>query len=410
MKILFVHQNFPGQFPHLAPALAARGHEVLALTDEKNQRGSAVRVVKYAAPPRLADVPPLARSYAEATQRGWLAARGARALRDRHGYVPDLILGHSGWGETLFLREIWPDARLLVYAELMYRTRGADVGFDAEISADTDEARVSTIARSAHHVQALLMADAGLSPTRYQADSFPSELRPKLTVIHDGIDTDKVRPDPAATLTLPNGQVLRAGDEVLSFVGRSLEPYRGFHKFMRALPAVLAARPQAQVVLVGGDGVSYGRKPADAESWKARLLAEVGDRIDPARVHFLGRVPYDSYLSLLQVARVHCYLTLPFVLSWSLTEAMAAGKLIVASDVDPVRELIRDGENGRLVGFHDQPALELALIRALEGDPDAARLGEAARRTIVEGYDLKRICLPRLIDWVESHGPAGALA
>ena len=404
MKILFVHQNFPGQFPHLAPALASRGHEVLALTCETNQRPSPVRTVKYARP-RDIEVQGLGRTYAQMTERGWMAARGARALRDRHNYTPDVIVGHTGWGETLFLREIWPAARLLVYAELMYRTRGQDVGFDPDISPATDEVRVSTIARSAHLVQGLVMADAGLAPTRYQADSFPPELRSKLTVIHDGIDTDTMRPDPDAKLTLPNGRVLQAGDEVLSYVSRSLEPYRGFHVLMRALPAVLAARPDAQVVLVGGDGVSYGTRPKDAESWKARMLAELGDRLDLSRVHFLGRVPYPVYRSLLQVARVHCYLTYPFVLSWSLTEAMAAGKLIVASDTEPVRELIRDGVNGRLVGFHDRAALEAALVRGLAGDPDAARLGAAARRTITEDYDLERVCLPRLVAWVEGAQP-----
>lgn len=401
MKILFVHQNFPGQFPHLAPALAARGHEVLALTDAKNKRPSKVRVVKYPTPAKT-QATGLGQTYAEMAERGWLAARAARALRDRHGYIPDLIIGHSGWGETLFLREIWPDAKLLVYAELMYRTRGQDVGFDPEVSPGTDEGRVATVARSAHLIQGLVMADAGLSPTRYQAESFPPELRQKLTVIHDGIDTDVVRPNPDAMLTLPNGLVLRAGDEVLSYVSRSLEPYRGFHVFMRTLPAVLAARPQAQVVLIGRDGVSYGGKPKDAESWKAKMLDEVGDQLPLDRVHFLGRVPYPIYLSLLQVARVHCYLTYPFVLSWSLTEAMAAGKLIVASDTEPVRELIRNGENGRLVGFFDREELATALIRGLEGDPEATRLGEMARRTIVEGYDLTRVCLPRLVAWVES--------
>ena len=405
MKILFVHQNFPGQFLHLAPALAARGHEVLALTDEGNNRPAPVRVVRYASPPKNDVVRGLGRSYFEHTERGWLAARGCRALRDRHGYTPDLIFGHSGWGETLFLREIWPEAKLLVYAELLYRTRGHDVGFDPEISADTDDSRAFAVARSAHLIQGLVQADAGLAPTEYQAGSFPPELRQKLTVIHDGIDCEKVRPDPAARLRLPNGRVLGAGDEVLSYVSRSLEPYRGFHRFMRALPGVLAARPEAQVVIVGNDGISYGSAPRDAESWKAKMLAELDGRLDLSRVHFLGRVPYRDYLSLLQVARVHCYLTYPFVLSWSLTEAMAAGCQIVASDTEPVRELIRDGENGRLVPFFDQPALEAALIRALAGDPEADRLRAAARQTIVEGYDLRTRCLPRLVDWVEGFAP-----
>ncbi|WP_347139613.1 glycosyltransferase [Paracoccus sp. SSK6] len=407
MKILFVHQNFPGQFPHLAPALAARGHQVLALTDEKNQRPSPVATMRYKAPDPVETNSAFGRSYAGHAERGYLAARAARALRDRHGFTPDIIIGHTGWGETLFLQEIWPKAKLLVYAELLYRTRGHDVGFDPEFQADTDEARMMALARSAHLIQGIFQADAAISPTRYQADSFPPELRARITVIHDGIDTARVCPNPAAHLTLPGGQVLRAGDEVLSYVSRSLEPYRGFHVFMRALPEVLAARPQAQVVVVGAEGVSYGNAPKDGGSWKARMLAELGDRLDLSRVHFLGRVAYPDYLSLIQLAKVHCYLTYPFVLSWSLTEALSAGGYVVASDTEPVRELIRDGENSRLVSFFDVPALSAALIRGLAGDPDADRLRAAARRTILDGYDLHRHSLPRQIAWVESHAPMG---
>ena len=263
MKILFVHQNFPGQFPHLAPALAARGNKVLALTDERNARPSPVETVRYAAPRPVAAEGLLGRAYAEHAERALMAARGARALRDRHGFSPDVIIGHPGWGETLLLREIWPAARLLLYAELMYRTRGHDVGFDPEISAGTDEGRFLTVARSAHLAQAMLQANAAIAPTRYQADSFPPELRGKIAVIHDGIDTDRVAPNPAARLTLPGGRALTAADEVVSYVSRSLEPYRGFHVFMGALPQVLAARPQAQAVIVGGDGVSYGGPPPE---------------------------------------------------------------------------------------------------------------------------------------------------
>lgn len=402
MKLLFVHQNFPGQFPHLAPALHARGHEVLALTDEHNARKSPVPVVRYRAPPRTVSVshPPGA-AYAEMSARGLQAARVARILRDRHGYVPDLIIGHSGWGETLFLKEIWPESRLVIYAELLYRTRGHDVGFEAESAARLEDMRIGTVARSAHLVQAIVQADAALSPTVYQAESFPPELRGKITVIHDGIDTDRFRPDPAARLELPGIAPLKAGDEVLTYVARSLEPYRGFHVLMRALPSMLAARPHARAVIVGGDGVSYGTAPKDAPGWRAKLLAEVGPKLDLDRVHFPGRIPHDAYLRLLQISRAHAYLTYPFVLSWSLTEAMATGCQIIASDTEPVRELIRDGHGGRLVPFFDIPAWEAALIRALGPDAEAARLGAAARQVIREGYDLTRICLPRLIDWVE---------
>lgn len=402
MKILFVHQNFPGQFLHLAPALAERGHEVLALTDEHNARPSPVKVMRYAAPAVPAVEGLLGRSYAEHAERALMAARGARALRDRHGFSPDIIIGHPGWGETLLLREIWPEAKLLLYAELMYRTRGQDVGFDPEVSAGSDESRFLTVARNAHLVQAMVQADAAIAPTRYQADSFPPELRGKITVIHDGIDTDRVAPDPMARLRLPDGRVLTAADEVLGYVARSLEPYRGFHVFMRALPQVLAQRPGAQVVIVGGDGISYGGPPREGGSWKAKMLAEMPE-LDPSRVHFLGRVAYADYLSLLQIARVHCYLTYPFVLSWSLTEAMAAGAYLVASDTEPVRELVTDGLNGRLVPFFDRDALVAALVRGLAGDPGAARLKAAGRQTILDGYALKD-CLQRQIAWVESAG------
>ncbi len=404
MKLLFVHQNFPGQFPHLAPALEARGHEVLALTDEHNKRASPVRTLRYKSPDKVEVSTPLGRSYVENCARGLMAARGARALRDRRGYAPDLIVGHPGWGETLFLKEIWPDARLLVYAELMYRTRGHDVGFDPEFDTG-DNARFSTVARSAHLIQGIVQADAAIAPTRYQAESFPPELRGKITVVHDGIDTGRVRPDPGASLNLPDGGVLRAGDEVLTYVSRSLEPYRGFHIFMRALPEVLRARPDAQVVVIGAEGVSYGGRPPGYDSWKPRILAELGDGIDLSRVHFLGRVPYDTYLSVLQVSRVHAYLTYPFVLSWSLTEAMSAGCNVVASATEPVQELIVDGENGRLVPFFDVPGWSAALIRALQGDPEADRLRRAARATIVNAYDLQTHCLPRQIELIEAMAP-----
>ncbi|SDE29654.1 Glycosyltransferase involved in cell wall bisynthesis [Paracoccus isoporae] len=406
MKILFVHQNFPAQFLHLAPLLKARGHHVLALTDETNERPSHVRVLRYKSPGEVTCSQPLARSFAQHSERGLMAARAARAMRDRHGYTPDVIFGHFGWGETLYLKEIWPEAKLLVYAELMYRSRGQDVGFDAEFVQDLDAARFATTGRNAHLALGMLQCDAALSPTRYQAESFPEALRGKITVIHDGIDTARMAPDPEARLTLPNGREIRAGDEVLTYVARSLEPYRGFHMLMRALPEVLAARPEAQVVLIGGDGVSYGGKPKDAESWKAKMLAELDGRLDLDRVHFLGRVSYGDYRRVLQISRVHCYLTYPFVLSWSLTEAMAAGAYVVASDTAPVRELIEDGRNGRLVPFFDVSALSRALIRGLSGeDAEAAALRHAARETICQGYDLRSQSLPRLVRWVERFGP-----
>lgn len=401
MNILFVHQNFPGQFPHLARALAGRGHRVLALTAEGNRRPSPVPVAFYRAPAPVSVDPPLTRLYAEVSERGLRAARAARVLRDRDGYRPDLIVGHPGWGETLYLKEVWPEARLLVYAELMYRSTGSDVDFDPEFQRDAFTRRISATARGAHLIQTLVQADAAISPTAFQASTFPAGLRDKISVCHDGIDTDAIRPDPGASFAVPGSDVtLHAGEEVLTFVSRSLEPYRGYHSFMRALPAVLTARPRARVVIVGAEGQSYGPPPPSG-SWKRIFLDEVRDRIDLSRVHFTGRIARPALTALLQASRVHCYLSYPFVLSWSLLEAMAAGAMVVGSDTAPLREVIRDGENGRLVNFFDIAGLAAALSAALADPQRFQPCRTQARADMVAHYDLNRVCLPRLLEIIE---------
>ncbi|WP_339108972.1 glycosyltransferase [Thioclava sp. GXIMD4216] len=407
MKVLFAHQNFPGQFPHLAPALQARGHDVLALTAEKNTRPSPVRVVKYRQPDEVTLSSNLTRMYAQVSERGMKAARAARQLRSEHGYVPDVIFGHPGWGETLYLREVWPEARLLIYGELMYRTSGLDTDFDPEFARDMFESRISTVARSAHLIQTMVQADAALCPTRFQAETFQPEFRHKITICHDGVDTDRLCPNPDAVFEIAQkGLRFRPGDEVLTFVNRSLEPYRGYHSFMRALPDVLAARPEAHVLIVGEEGQSYGGPPKDGISWKERYLNEVRDRLDLSRVHFLGRIPYDRYIAMLQVSRAHAYLTYPFVLSWSLMESMSAGCHVVASDTAPVREMIADGETGELVGFFDIQGWSDRLIAALAAPERFIPMRLAARAHMVAQYDLRRQCLPRLVEFVETAGRA----
>ncbi|WP_444464515.1 glycosyltransferase [Rhodobacter capsulatus] len=404
MKILFVHQNFPGQFPHLAPALAARGHEVLALTAETNNRPSPVKVVKYRKPAEVKLEPRLTKMYADVCERGMRAAFAARQLRDQHGYVPDVIFGHPGWGETLFLREVWPEAKLLVYAELMYKTTGLDTDFDPEFAKPGLESRISTTARSAHLIQSIVQADAALSPTEFQASTFPPELRAKITICHDGVNTARLTPNPAASYTVPGTSLtLRPGDEVVTFINRSLEPYRGYHSFMRALPEVLAARPAAQVLIIGEEGQSYGAAPPEG-SWKQKFLDEVKDRLDLGRVHFLGRVPYADFVSIMQIGRVHAYLTYPFVLSWSLMEAMSVGAMVVGSDTAPLREVISDGVNGRLVDFFDIKGWSAALTDALARPEAYQEMRERARASVVAKYDLESHCLPQLIRFVETAG------
>lgn len=406
MKILFVHQNFPGQFLYFAPELRKRGHDCLALTDLANTRETTIPVLKYKHEAQPIDPPAarLGRNYIQMSDRGVTVARACLQLRQQRGYVPDVIFGHSGWGETLFLKEVWPEAKLLTYAEFYYKGRGADVGFDTEFGAPNFDQVMIAQGRASHLGQALLHSDAGLSPTEWQASTYPPALRRMIEVIHDGVNTDIMRPNPEARFALPDGRSLKPGDEVLTFVNRNLEPYRGYHIFMRALPAVLKARPEAQVVIVGGDEVSYGAAPKDAKGWKEKILSEVRDQLDLSRVHFMGKVPYDQFVALMQVSRAHAYLTYPFVLSWSMIEAMSAGAHVIGSATAPVQEVLVDGVNGSLVGFFDVAGWSAKLTEALAHPDQFLPLRAAARQTALDRYD-QRILLPKMIDFVERHGP-----
>lgn len=397
MKLLFVHQNFPGQFRSLAPEMQRRGHDVRALTDPKNKQASAVPILRYPFTPEKVEPKHtrLGRAYTQMGDRGVAVARFGLQLRSQ-GYVPDVIYGHSGWGEMLFLKEVWPEAKLLVFAEFYYRGRYADSGFDKEFSNPGFNEVMIAQGRAAHMAQSLAHADQGISPTEWQASTHPPLLRKHLKVIFDGVDCDRLTPNPNAAFALPNGQVLRRGDEVLTFVNRNLEPYRGYHIFMRALPDILAARPQAQVVLVGEDGVSYGARPKDGK-WKDIFLNEVKDRLDLSRVHFTGWMPYDQLVDLMHVSRVHAYLTYPFVLSWSMVETMAAGTLVVGSNTPPVAEVIQHGVNGLLVDFFDIKGWSATLTDALARPEAYLEIRENAREMTRKKYDLK-ICMPKQID------------
>ena len=404
-KILFIHQNFPGQFAHLVPALRHLGHDVCALTTESNRRPPLVRTLHYRFQPQPFQHNDwrIASHFSDQARRGEHAARAAMQLK-KSGYYPDIVYGHPGWGETMFLADIWPDARHITYAEFFYRASGQDVGFDPEFSGRSEQQAMAVRARQASQLLAMETAHQAISPTHWQASTYPRHIRRKIKVVHDGIDTKAIRPDPGAIIALPDGALhLRQGDEVLTFVSRNLEPYRGFHIFMRALPRILRARPNVRVIIVGGDGQSYGGPPPCHSSWREHLLAELCGELDLARVHFVGKIPYPSFVSLMQISRVHSYLTYPFVLSWSLLEAMSAGALIVGSRTAPVQEVITDGDNGLLVDFFDIQELAETIIRALREPQLFAELKIRARQLIETRFDLRDICLPLQIDLLEAN-------
>lgn len=386
MKVLFVHQNCPGQFKHLAPVLAAEGHEVVFIGQKDKPTPKGVKRLEYV-PHR--HVTPKIHPYLVGTEAAILNGQAVARLGFKlkaQGFTPDVMIGNPGWGETLFLKDVWPSVSLVSLCEFYYNGTGSDVGFDPEFATGPD-AVLRARARSSQHLLAIEAADFAYSPTAWQRAQFPSAYQNKIDVIHDGIDTDQIKPNPEAQFTCPDGTVLTRDDEVLTYVSRNLEPYRGFHSFMRALPAVLEARPTARVVIVGGDEVSYGSKPKGGGTWREALLAEIGPLLE--RVVLTGRIPYHDYLSLLCVSSAHVYLTYPFVLSWSMLEAMASGAFVIGSRTPPVEEVIVDGQNGWLVDFFDIDAMAERIAAALKARHDMSDLREAARQTVVERYDLK---------------------
>lgn len=428
MKVLFIHQNFPGQFKHLAPALAKQGHEVVALSMKKNAPADwlGVRIATYRANRgSTPNIHPWLIDFETKTIRAEACFKASLQLKAQ-GFEPDVIIAHPGWGESLFLKDVWPGARLGIYCEFFYYQHGADVGFDPEFAVEDEAAVCRLRLKNLNNLLHFETADAGISPTHWQASTFPEAFRDKITVVHDGIDTTRIKPNPDVSLTVKtsSGQTvsMTRNDEVVTFVNRNLEPYRGYHTFMRALPDLLKRRPAARVLIVGGNDVSYGTRPDAARhgaaNWKDVYLREVRGQISDAdwsRVHFLGSVPYQHFISLLQLSTVHVYLTYPFVLSWSLLEAMSAGCAVAASDTPPLREAIEHGQTGRLFNFFEPNALSQQVVELLEQPDERRRLGVNARRFAQAHYDLKTICLPRQLQWVEalvkaqaSGGKAGA--
>lgn len=391
MRILFIHQNMPGQFVHLIQRLVRDDrHQVVCIGRRTDFAPQGVGRVVYTLPPPTIEPNLFVAPLEAASRHGVQVARACEALVS-NGYRPDLIVAHPGWGESLYVKDVYPDVPLLQYCEYYYRAHGSDVNFDPEDQQDLT-ANCVTRTRNAHLLLALASCDRGYSPTAWQRAQHPAIYQPRISVAFDGIDAEAASPDRNAAFTLSDGRVLRAGDEVVTFVSRGLEPYRGFPSFMRALPEILARRPTAQVLIAGGDDAVYGKPPRDGGTWRAKLEAECS--LDPERVHVVGRISRPDYLRLLQVSAAHVYLTVPFVLSWSMLEAMASGCVVIGSATPPVQEVIEDGRNGFLVDFFSPEAIAERVSDVLARSDAYTPIRQAARWTALSRYSLEQ-CLPR---------------
>ena len=404
MNILFIHQNFPGQFGHIAKLLARDSrHRVVAIghfpeLQNRPVLKEGIEIYGYPTPKAThKETHHYLRDFEIQIRRGQQVVAAVQLLL-KGGFNPDLVVAHPAWGEALFLKDLLPKARHIYYFEYYYQGMGGDVGFDPEFPATLDDlARVRV--KNSTQLLSLTSCDAGISPTHWQKERYPAEFHSKIKVIHEGINTTAVAPNPSSSVNL-SGRSFTQDDEVVTYVARNLEPYRGFHILMRALPALQSKRPNAHVIIVGGDDVSYGRRPPGGQSYREIYSNEVKDRVDWSRIHFTGRLSYQDYLKVLQISSCHLYLTYPFVLSWSMLEAMSAGCLLVASNTPPVKEVIKDQHDGLLVDFFDTDKMTDTVAEVLANPDRYNEIRKNARQTVIERFDLDRVCLPTIKEYL----------
>lgn len=399
MKVLFFHPNMPGQYKHLARIFGEDpNNQIVFLTKPKpGVEIPGVKKVEYTA---SREVQKETHRYLIGLERAVYASqeiwRLCKKMKDE-GFVPDVIVGHFGWGDGLFMKDIFPDTPILAFLEFYYNAHGADVDFlEENQTTDDDKARIRM--KNAIHLFNMTYCDWGMCPTFFQRDRHPEMFYDKISVIHDGIDTDVFTPKNDKKVTLPNGVTLTAKDEVITYVARNFEPYRGFPQFMRAAELIQKRRPNAHIIMVGQDGVSYGKQPEDGVPYRKTMMKEVD--LDMSRFHYLGYLQQDELLKVMQVSSAHIYLTVPFVLSWSMMESMSAGCLMVCSETEPVTEVIEHEKNGLLVDFFDHEALAKTIDNVFEHETRYQHLRDAARQTILDKYSLDKL-LPLHVELVK---------
>lgn len=379
----------PGQYKHLARAFGAEGgHRIFFVTKHASAEIAGVTRITYAMP-KLDGPPPTHRYLAPTTRsvmQGQQVWRVCEQLQRREKFTPDIIIGHPGWGDMLFIKDLFPHAKILSFFEFYYRASGADVGFEEPVTAD-DHARVRM--KNITNLISLEQADWGITPTVWQHSLHPNDFKTKLSVIHDGVDVDVCVPNAAASVTLPNGKTFKVGDEVVTYIARNFEPYRGFATFMKAAEILLRTRPNLHMIAVGADEVSYGKKAPDGKTYRQLLSEQV--TLPDERIHFVGTVPYADLIGLFQISSAHIYLTYPFVLSWSMLEAMASGVALVASRTKPVLEVVEHGVNGLLADFFSPEDVAAKVSQLLDEPTRNAAMRANARTTVVNRFALSKL-------------------
>ncbi len=388
MRILFLHNNFPAQYRRIMAYLGQEpGIEMVAGTLGTNQQSIQISRINYAPHREVTQqIHPAAAPMESAILNAQAVFKAFYPLKQR-GWVPDVVCAHSGWGPSLFIRDLWPETKLLSYYEWYYHPTGSDADFlPGDARSEDDDVR--TRMRNAPILLDIANMDWGVCPTRWQASQFPDHLTSRISVLHDGVDTDYLQPDADATVTVGD-KTFGVKDEVITYVARGMEPYRGFPQFLEALAKVQKERPNVHALIVGQDRVAYGRKRADGKTYKEHALATLD--LDLERTHFMGLVPFDTFRAVVQISSVHVYLTVPFVLSWSMIESMSCGALVLGSDTAPVREVIEDGKNGLLVDFFDTDAIAARINEALDKQKKMKPLRQAARQTVLERYAARNL-------------------
>ncbi len=406
-QILFVHQNFPGQFKNLAPALIKEGYDVHAIGYAPNVKEvnpfNGLSLHSYnIAKGSANNIEPLAAEFETKMIRAKSIADKCEQLK-KEGLNPNLIIAHPQWGETFFLRDVWPDTKILSYFEMHWRMDNSDIDFDQEFF--TEELKKFTMRkirpRNAFNEIIYKDSDKIITPTEYQKSTAPEYFKKSMHVVHDGIDTKYLMPSDEGEILLGGKIKLTKKDKIISFINRNLEPQRGYHIFMRSLPRVLKDNPDVNILIIGGNDSGYGLAPPKDKTWKDIFYNEVKDQLDQSRVHFLGRIDYKTLIRIYQLTTLHVYLTYPFVLSWSVLEAMSCGSLILGSNTAPVSEVIIDRKNGLLVDFFDIDKLSSAMDEVLKDSKSFDKMRTNARNTIKRKYDLNTKSLPKQIKLVK---------